>query len=152
MFTYLLTYSQMPSDKHNSRTTQAIDLISSLINIALSRDVPFHQLQQLQCLHHGATYIPLCAPIFLHNHIYVTICSRPIMASVWGIRIAEALFILFLVYNVMKRVTEAESFILFLLCMEVSSLHFTSEFSIFSIMAGWIAEMLFMLFFAYIAV
>ena len=29
---------------------------------------------------------------------------------------------------------------------------FTSTFSIFSVMAGWIAEMLFMLFFAYIVV
>ena len=29
---------------------------------------------------------------------------------------------------------------------------FTSIFSVFSVMAGWIAEMLFMLFFAYIAV
>ena len=23
--------------------------------------MPFHQLQQLQCLHHGATFAPLCA-------------------------------------------------------------------------------------------
>jgi len=30
--------------------------------------------------------------------------------------------------------------------------HFTSIFSVFSVMAGWIAEMLFILFFAYIAV
>ena len=30
--------------------------------------------------------------------------------------------------------------------------HFTSVFSIFSVMAGWIAEILFMLFFAYTAV
>jgi len=29
---------------------------------------------------------------------------------------------------------------------------FTSVFSVFSVMAGWIAEILFMLFFAYIAV
>ena len=42
---------------------RARDLISSLINVALSRDVPFHQPQQLQCLHHGATFVPLCASI-----------------------------------------------------------------------------------------
>ena len=28
--------------------------------------------------------------------------------------------------------------------------HFTSVFSVFSVMAGWIAEILFMLFFAYV--
>jgi len=37
--------------------------ISLLINIALSQDVPFYRLQQLQCLHHGATFVLLCAPI-----------------------------------------------------------------------------------------
>jgi len=53
----------MPSDKHNSRMARARDLISSLIKVTSSQDVPFHQLQQLQCLHHGATFKPLCAPI-----------------------------------------------------------------------------------------
>ena len=53
----------MFSDKYNSRMAKAKDLISSLINIALFQDVPFHQLQQLQCLHHDATVKPLCAPI-----------------------------------------------------------------------------------------
>jgi len=37
----------MPSDKHNSRTAWARDLISSLINVASFQDVPFHQW--LQC-------------------------------------------------------------------------------------------------------
>ena len=46
----------MPSDKHNSRTAWARDLISSLINVASSRDVPFHQPQLLQCLYQGATF------------------------------------------------------------------------------------------------
>jgi len=49
----------MPSDKHNLRTAGARDLISSLINVASSRDVPFDQLQLLQCLHKGATFVPL---------------------------------------------------------------------------------------------
>ena len=60
--TYLLTYFTyllMPSDKHNSRMARARDLISSLINVASSRDVPFHQPQLLQCLHQGATFVPL---------------------------------------------------------------------------------------------
>jgi len=57
--TDLLTNLLMPSDKHNSRTAWARDLFSSVINVALSQDVPFHQLQLLQCLHHGATFVPL---------------------------------------------------------------------------------------------
>ena len=61
--TCLLTYLLMPSDKHNSRMAGARDLISSLINVASSRDEPFHQPQQLQCLHRGVTFEPLCTPI-----------------------------------------------------------------------------------------
>ena len=41
----------MPSNQHiNSRTARDRDLISSVINVASSPDVPFHQLQQLQCM------------------------------------------------------------------------------------------------------
>jgi len=36
--------------------------------------------------------------------------------------------------------------------IEIWGALFTSVFSVFSVIAGWIAEMLFMLFFAYIAV
>ena len=36
--------------------------------------------------------------------------------------------------------------------IEIWGMHFTSEFFVLSVMAGWIAEILFMLFFAYIAV
>jgi len=53
----------MPSDKHNLRTARARDLISSLISITSSGDVPFHQPQLLQCLHHGAAFEPHCVPI-----------------------------------------------------------------------------------------
>jgi len=52
----------MPSDKRNSITAKAIGLISSLFNVASSRDVPFHQLLQLQCSHHGSTKAYLCSP------------------------------------------------------------------------------------------
>ena len=94
----------MPSDKHNSRTAWARDLISSLINVASSRDVPFHQPQQLQCLHHGATFVPLWSPILSLQLCKVTICGSLIMASVWDINITESLLILCLAYYVMKRV------------------------------------------------
>ena len=36
--------------------------------------------------------------------------------------------------------------------IKIWGVHFMSIFSVFSAMAGWIAEMLYMLFFAYIAV
>jgi len=52
----------MPSDKHNSITAKAIDLISLLFNVASSRDVPFCQLLQLQCSYHGSTKAFLCSP------------------------------------------------------------------------------------------
>ena len=38
----------------------ATDSISSLFNVASSRDIHFHQPQQLQCLHHGSTKVLLC--------------------------------------------------------------------------------------------
>jgi len=45
----------MHSDKRNSILAKAGGLISSLFNVASSRDMLFCQLQQLQCLHHGST-------------------------------------------------------------------------------------------------
>ena len=54
----------MPSDKHNLRTGGARGLISSLINVASSQDVPFHQPQLLQRLHQDATFVPFDLPFF----------------------------------------------------------------------------------------
>ena len=59
--TYLLAI--MPSEKHNLRTAGPRDLISSLINISSSWNVSFHQLQLLQYLHQGATFVPLWSSI-----------------------------------------------------------------------------------------
>ena len=91
----------MPSDKHNLRMARGRDLISSLINV---RDVPFPQPQQLQCLqlHHGATFVSLCAPILSSQLHKATICGRQSMASVQDIKMAEALLMLSLSYYVMK--------------------------------------------------
>jgi len=52
---------------------RAGDFISSLINVALSQDVLFHQRQQLQCLHHGATFVPLYALILSSQSRKVTL-------------------------------------------------------------------------------
>ena len=100
----------MPSDKHNSRTARARYLISSLINVASSRDVPFNQPQLLQCLHQGVTFVPLWSPILFFSTAYkVTICGRHEMASIQHIKIDEALLVLFLAYYAMKRVSHCRS-------------------------------------------
>ena len=49
----------MPSDKWNSTATNAMGQISSLFNVEMPH---FHQLLQLQCLHHGSTKASLCSP------------------------------------------------------------------------------------------
>jgi len=49
----------------------ATGLISSLFNVASSQDVPFHQLQQLQCLHHGSNKAYLCS----------LLCSIPLFTT-----------------------------------------------------------------------
>jgi len=48
-----------------------IGLIFAPLGIASSQDVPFHQPQQLQCLHHGFTEAYVCSPFhsFLHCRI-----------------------------------------------------------------------------------
>ena len=50
-------------------------LISSLINITLSQDIPICQLQQLQCLHHGSTQAYLCSPL----------CSIPFSTAMYTV-------------------------------------------------------------------
>ena len=55
----------MLSDKRNSITTRAMGSISSLFNIASSRDVPFCQPLQLQYSHYGCTKAYLGSSLFL---------------------------------------------------------------------------------------
>ena len=69
------------------------------------------------------------------------------MASVRDIKIDEAFLLLGLAYYVMKRIETLR-----LSRIEIWGTRFTNIFSVFSIMARWIAEMLFKLLFAYIAV
>ena len=59
-----LTDWLMPSDKRNSIMAITTGLISSLFNVASSRDVPLRQPQQLQCSHHGFTKNYLCYPLY----------------------------------------------------------------------------------------
>jgi len=99
LLTYLLTDRLtdllMPSDNHNSRTTRATDFIFSLINIASSGDMTFHQLQLLQCL---ASWCYLCT----FTTVYRWRFAVDVQWLQW--EITEALFIPFLVYNALKQV------------------------------------------------
>ena len=72
------------------------------------------------------------------------------MASVRDIKINEALLVLCLAYYVEFNIAEIET--LWLSRIDIWGMRFTSIFSVFSVMAGWIAEMLIMLLYAYIAV
>ena len=99
-----------------------------------SSPVPFHQPQQLQCLHHGGTFVPLYAPIlFSQLHIGDNLLDRCVMASVQDRKITEALFILFLAYNVMKWVRHCwnQGIMAF-----IWGVCFTNEFSVSSVIAG----------------
>ena len=63
----------------------ATGLISSLFNVALSRDVPFRQLQQLQSSCHGFTKNYLSSPLYSIPFSFsakVMSCGTRIMASV----------------------------------------------------------------------
>ena len=64
--------------------------------------MPFNQLQELQCLHHGATFVPLWFPILFSQPYKVTICGRHVMASVRDMKITEAPLVLCLACFVMK--------------------------------------------------
>ena len=60
----------MPPDKDNLIMAIATGLISSLYNVASTQDVPFLQLQQLQCL---ATWFYQSLPLFsleLHSSLH----------------------------------------------------------------------------------
>jgi len=68
IFDFCKTLGQSgPSNNFSNRyglTAEAIGLISSLLNVASPRDVPFHQLLQPKCLHYGSTKAYLCSPLF----------------------------------------------------------------------------------------
>jgi len=94
----------MPSDKHNSRTAGARDLISSLINVALSRDVPFNNHSCYSACIRVLPLYPFDLPFVSSQPRKVTICGRHGMASVRDIKIDWALLMLCLAYYVMKGV------------------------------------------------
>jgi len=61
----------MPSAKHNSTMQRATGLISSLLDVASSQDVPFCELQQLHSMHHGAIFAFSVSCFFPFYHIGV---------------------------------------------------------------------------------
>ena len=96
----------MHSDKHNEITTKAMDLIF------LSRQVPFGIPQHVQCTHHGLTHALLCVPFLFADSPscqfavvwwlpYICKQESSVFSVVTGL-IAEALLLLFFIYNVVK--------------------------------------------------
>jgi len=72
-------------------------LISSLILVASSRDVPFHQLQQIQCLHHGSTKANLCLHILFCPTVFAVAPHQGFMEDLVIAVIAEVFLMLSLV-------------------------------------------------------
>jgi len=58
-----LTHSLMPSAKCYLTMDVATGLISSLFDVASSWGLPFRQLQDVQCMHHGITFCFLCVTV-----------------------------------------------------------------------------------------
>ena len=59
----------MPLAKHNSTMDKTTGLIFSLLDITSSRDVPFRQLQYIQCMYHGLTFVLLCVPVLFADNV-----------------------------------------------------------------------------------
>ena len=53
----------MPPVRHNSTMDKVTGLISSLFDVALSQDVPYHQLQYVQYTHHGLNFFLLTTQV-----------------------------------------------------------------------------------------
>ena len=99
----------MPSDKHNSRTARARDLISSLSTSLHPRMCLFPNHSSYKACIMVLPLYSFDLPLFLHNHVR-------------------------------NEFDIAEIEPLWLSLIELWGTRFTSIFSIFSVMAGWIAE------------
>ena len=76
-------------------------LTSSLFNVTSSRDVPFHQPQQLQCSHDGSTKVyccsHLCSPLLsplLHRWWFAVVLLHGFMEDLISAVIAEVFIML----------------------------------------------------------
>jgi len=143
--------------------TIATRLISSLFNVASSRNVPFRQPQQLQCSHHGFTRKYLCSPLFsipFSLSVKVTIwlwlrCETMVSAKLAGALLYVILFLERCItcwnsYSRSKQSVVIKWHTHFKLINKVCTL--TIKHSKFSVMAGLIIELLFVLLSIYYAV
>ena len=58
----------MPSAKCNSTMERVTGLVSSLLDITLFWDMPFHESQDVQCTYHGLTFVLLCVPVLFTDN------------------------------------------------------------------------------------
>jgi len=153
----------MPLDKRNLITAIATVLISSLFNVASSRDVPFCQLQQLHCLHHGSTKALPLFSFVLHSFLLFRVGDNLRYARYgFGMRLVVQVGE-FLHYSLLENLAKhskslgaKRSAVIHRVKMTYPLLKSitgacasTIVHSVFSIIAGLIVEMLFMLFSVY---
>ena len=91
--TLILNHSLMPSDKHNSRTAWAADLISSLITVTSSRDVHAFSPVAAATVHASwcSTFVPLCA-LILSSQPHIAYETNSTLRC-YGFEIWGALFV-----------------------------------------------------------
>ena len=107
-----LTHLLMPSYKHNRITAKATGLIFALFDVVSSKDVLFHQMQQLQCLHHGSTKAYLCSPFLSplpHRWRFVVHALWPQCKTRVSGELVGALLTLFFAWNVANMFEKLEA-------------------------------------------
>ena len=127
-----------------------------LIDVALSWDMPFCQLQQLQHFY-GSAKGYFCSPLYsipFSTTAQVMICTTQVMALVRDLRsavLAGVILMLFLL-GMLPKVFEELVAKQKLCCNKVTHPLLNRQHSVFSLMAELIVEILFMLFSIYNAV
>ena len=143
----------MPSNKHDSIMAKAIGLTSSMFSFTSCWNMPFHQLQQLQCYHHDyfkgwlvLLWAPFLSPLprwwqFAVHMLWLR-CKTRVSAELAG-----ALLPLFSAWNVFEKLRAKWSIVkhcdqaTLLLLKLINEAHtLTMERSVFSIVAGLIVE------------
>ena len=72
----------MPPAKCTSTMDKATGLISSLFDVASSRDVPFYQLQYVQYTYNGLALVLLCVSVHFADNAMSTSIPADILADI----------------------------------------------------------------------
>jgi len=136
----------MPSDKHNSRTARARDLISSQSTLLCPGLCLFTNCSSYSACIMVLPLYPFDLPFCLHNRARwrFAVDTQWFQSKTYrSLRYSSHYALLTMLWN---QFDIAEIGALWLSCIEIWGVRFTSIFSVFSVMAEWIAEILFVLF------